>query len=380
LVGNKIAMETLPKFRRPSKKNVMPPTKTNAKSESGWEELDKSGKQEILEEGSKEIETKEMKSEETIEIDMKIEPQGLDSKQEVTETISNNSKKSELEQILEELSSEELATIKNIQKIILKEYESDTIRLFQLLFSRWKRFSYYLWALASMLNIPDSILLPYPVKFEGLILFNFYCLQYFFPVFNLSISNAAGYLELNLITSLVGLFRRMQYSILSELEKQVDGNLQTQPPFLPQYVFIQSNDNFMVKLHCDSWSQATQMFEDDLKVTAIEEIDAIDNSAPILIKLDISGKMLKMVADFVKYHFTQQDAVQILYQNNLSEWENSYLQVIDQTTIFELLLVANRFGIRPLLDVTCKFVANMIKGKTPEEIRKIFNTKNDFTP
>lgn len=29
--------------------------------------------------------------------------------------------------------------------------------------------------------------------------------------------------------------------------------------------------------------------------------------------------------------------------------------------------------------MTCKTVANMIKGKTPEEIRKIFNIVNDFT-
>ena len=32
-----------------------------------------------------------------------------------------------------------------------------------------------------------------------------------------------------------------------------------------------------------------------------------------------------------------------------------------------------------MLDVTCKTVANMIKGKTPAEIRKTFNIKNDFT-
>ena len=35
---------------------------------------------------------------------------------------------------------------------------------------------------------------------------------------------------------------------------------------------------------------------------------------------------------------------------------------------------------RGLLDVSCKTVANMIKGKSPEEIRRTFNIKNDFTP
>lgn len=40
---------------------------------------------------------------------------------------------------------------------------------------------------------------------------------------------------------------------------------------------------------------------------------------------------------------------------------------------------ANYLDIKGLLDVTCKQVANMIKGKTPDEIRKTFNIKNDFT-
>ena len=36
--------------------------------------------------------------------------------------------------------------------------------------------------------------------------------------------------------------------------------------------------------------------------------------------------------------------------------------------------------IKALLDVGCTTVANMIKGKSPEEIRKTFNIQNDFTP
>ncbi|KAM5332436.1 LOW QUALITY PROTEIN: S-phase kinase-associated protein 1-like [Glossophaga mutica] len=64
--------------------------------------------------------------------------------------------------------------------------------------------------------------------------------------------------------------------------------------------------------------------------------------------------------------------------DDIPVWDQEFLK-IDQGTLFELILAANYLDIKGLLDVTCKTVADMIKGKTPEEIRKTFNIKNDFT-
>lgn len=63
----------------------------------------------------------------------------------------------------------------------------------------------------------------------------------------------------------------------------------------------------------------------------------------------------------------------------IDEWDQKYMQV-DQEMLFEIILAANYMDIKALLDVGCKTVANMIKGKSPDEIRKTFNITNDFTP
>ena len=58
--------------------------------------------------------------------------------------------------------------------------------------------------------------------------------------------------------------------------------------------------------------------------------------------------------------------------------EDEFVKV-DQKVLFEMILAANYLNIKKLLDLCCLTVANMIKGKTPDEISKTFNIKNDFT-
>ena len=50
-----------------------------------------------------------------------------------------------------------------------------------------------------------------------------------------------------------------------------------------------------------------------------------------------------------------------------------------QEFLFKLLLAANYLNIRPLLGLCCAKVASLMKGRTPDQIRAVFNIRNDYT-
>ena len=60
-----------------------------------------------------------------------------------------------------------------------------------------------------------------------------------------------------------------------------------------------------------------------------------------------------------------------------NKWDRNFVKVDDET-LFNLMLAANYLDIKPLLDLTCKTVADEIKGKPPEDIRARFNIKPEF--
>jgi S-phase kinase-associated protein 1 len=72
-----------------------------------------------------------------------------------------------------------------------------------------------------------------------------------------------------------------------------------------------------------------------------------------------------------------------LPSNNFNECVDSWdFQFIDLELdiIFEIILAANYMDIKPLMELASAKVASIIKGKSPEDIRKTFNIQNDFTP
>ncbi|KAG2644915.1 SKP1-like protein 1A [Panicum virgatum] len=111
-----------------------------------------------------------------------------------------------------------------------------------------------------------------------------------------------------------------------------------------------------------------------------------DNGIPVP---NVNAKILAKVIEYCKKHVAARrgadaDAAEPTAATNkadddLKAFDADFVNV-DQSTLFELILAANYLDIKGLLDLTCQTVADMIKGKTPEDIRKTFNIKNDFTP
>jgi len=150
---------------------------------------------------------------------------------------------------------------------------------------------------------------------------------------------------------------------------------------MPQQVKLSSSDNEVLDVNTDviKLSNTIKTMLEDLGDG--DEEGGEQETIPLP---NVNGSILKKVLQWCQYHKDdppplEEDDNKEKRTDDIPSWDQEFLKV-DQGTLFELILAANYLDIKGLLDVTCKTVANMIKGKTPEEIRKTFNIKNDFTP
>ena len=101
---------------------------------------------------------------------------------------------------------------------------------------------------------------------------------------------------------------------------------------------------------------------------------------------NVKGAVLAKVIEYCTHYTNVEEMTAIstpLKSSKIEEvvqqWYADYVQV-EQVLLFELVTAANFMDIKPLLDLTCFAVSVLIKGKSAEEIRKIFNISSDFTP
>jgi len=117
--------------------------------------------------------------------------------------------------------------------------------------------------------------------------------------------------------------------------------------------------------------------------TMLEDLGMDDDDDEVVPLQNVNSAILKRVIQWATHHKDDpqpqdEDDNKDKRTDDIHPWDADFLKV-DQGTLLELILAANYLDIKGLLDVTCKTVANMMKGKSPEEIRKQFNIKNDFT-
>ena len=114
---------------------------------------------------------------------------------------------------------------------------------------------------------------------------------------------------------------------------------------------------------------------------------------------EVDSKTLELIIKWCSYHENDDDDAkffnngnkknynnddELYYKTNnrkLSLWDQKFLNELQINTLINLINAANYLNIEHLLDISCNFIANsVIKGKSPEELRTIFQIEDDLSP
>ena len=100
---------------------------------------------------------------------------------------------------------------------------------------------------------------------------------------------------------------------------------------------------------------------------------------------DIKADILNKVVEYLTYYKGKnpKDIPKPMSSANLSEiideWDVKFINGIELDSVFDLINAANYMDIPSLLDLSCAKIASLLKGKTAQEIRTMFNIECDLT-
>ncbi|KAF8329485.1 S-phase kinase-associated protein 1A-like protein [Cantharellus anzutake] len=117
----------------------------------------------------------------------------------------------------------------------------------------------------------------------------------------------------------------------------------------------------------------------------------VGNKDPIPL-LNVKSHVLTKVLEYCEHHrneplppldveYSISPSLDIMRRKNthISGWDQQYMKC-EQELLFEVIQAASYLDIQSLLDLGCRTVANMMTGKSVDDIRQLFHIENDFTP
>jgi len=116
----------------------------------------------------------------------------------------------------------------------------------------------------------------------------------------------------------------------------------------------------------------------DISESVANQIAMIKNAAEefsdeIIPIPTVNSSIFEKIIDFYTFRTEEHDIV------TTEEFNTSFFDM-PTDILFDIISAANFLNASDLLDSACSAAANLIRDKNPDEIRKILNVENNFTP
>lgn len=104
--------------------------------------------------------------------------------------------------------------------------------------------------------------------------------------------------------------------------------------------------------------------------------------------IHVSILIFNKIKDFGEYYLSLNKKDRKMFEdpgqiwdkdNSIQTWCDEFLKM-SHTDVIELMNESHKLNIKPLLDLCCYHISQLIKDKTTDEMRDMFHVVNDFSP
>jgi len=136
---------------------------------------------------------------------------------------------------------------------------------------------------------------------------------------------------------------------------------------------IIDNNNIRVKCSDHIVIEVERALTTKMSPSIRTKLSSLDANSTITLE-NITSNALQNVLEYCRVHHNENTIV------DLTTWDKEFVTNLEPASLCELASAAYHLEIKPLVDLTCHAIAQLLKGKSPSEIRRTFNILYDFNP